>query len=562
MPHVLNIADCLTEQARRTPDKVAIVTAESGGRTAVTFRELDDASDRIAAHLRDLGVSRGARALLMVRPGPEFTAWTFGLFKAGACPVLIDPGMGWPAFMRCMRHSQPRAFLGVPAAHLLSRFFPQAFETVRVRINVGRVPVPGALSGRLLLADRPAESKPASETDSDAPAAILFTSGSTGPARGVVYTHAIFRRQLEMLREMYGAGPAHTDLPCFPLFGLFSTGLGMTAVIPRMDPSRPARVDPRRIVRAVRKHRTTFAFGSPALWERVARYCRSTGVRLDSLRCVLMAGTAVHPRLHRIMYEYVLADDADVHTPYGATEVLPVSSITGREVLALADAAAGGEDRPGICVGRPAPGVVVRVIRILDEPIPEWDEALVLPPGKIGEIVVRSATVTPAYFDDPDATRMAKIRDSRGLWHRMGDVGWIDDHGRIWYCGRKSHRVRTPQGALFTVPCEAVFNRHPKVFRSALVGVGPPGRQTPAVVIQPEPGAWPRSRRRRAEFARELRELAQSNPDAARIQHVLFHRHFPVDVRHNAKIRRDVLAHWAEGKLRKKDGASDNVAEA
>jgi acyl-CoA synthetase (AMP-forming)/AMP-acid ligase II len=337
------------------------------------------------------------------------------------------------------------------------------------------------------------------------------------------------------------------DLQAFPLFALFSVAMGVTVVIPDMDPAHPALVDPETFVAQIQTYHATQSFGSPAIWDRVGRYCAERSLTLPSLARVLMAGAPVAPSiLERV--RRILPDTADAHTPYGATEALPVCSITAREVLT--ETAALARAGKGTCVGKALPGIALRVIRISDDAIPSWDDRLVLPRGEIGEVAVRGPVVTREYFRREDATALAKIKDGESWWHRMGDVGYLDARDRLWFCGRKADRVRTAQGTLFTVPCEAIFNQHPDVFRSALVGIGPADRQQPVIVIEPRPDKFPTTVDATARFTEELRRLGAANPLAAGITAVLFHRAFPVDVRHNVKISRDQLALWATERLR------------
>ena len=194
----------------------------------------------------------------------------------------------------------------------------------------------------------------------------------------------------------------------------------------------------------------------------------------------------------------------------------------------------------GTCVGRPLPGMTVRVLEPVDGPIETWDRVRELAVGEIGEITVRGPVVTRAYDGNERENLLAKIADNDGFWHRMGDMGYLDDAGRLWFCGRKAHRVGTANGVLYTVPCEAIFNEHPQVRRAALVGLGPWGRQTPVVIVEPVGPVGGEE----ALFA-ELRELALANPLTAGIERFLVHRSFPVDIRHNAKIFREQLAAWA-----------------
>jgi acyl-CoA synthetase (AMP-forming)/AMP-acid ligase II len=223
-----------------------------------------------------------------------------------------------------------------------------------------------------------------------------------------------------------------------------------------------------------------------------------------------------------------------------------VASIGSKEILAetrhQTDAGA------GVCVGRPVPGLEARVIRITDEPISVWDEALTLPADEIGEIAVRANHATRTYFDLPAATALAKIPDSasNSFFHRMGDLGYFDTQGRLWFCGRKAHRVETPEGAMFTIPCEAVFNTDPRIFRTALVGVRRNGRMTGVLCVELESAA----RNESQDAIRDaLRKLGAMHEHTRRIDTFLFHPAFPVDVRHNAKIFREKLAVWAASQL-------------
>jgi acyl-CoA synthetase (AMP-forming)/AMP-acid ligase II len=270
-------------------------------------------------------------------------------------------------------------------------------------------------------------------------------------------------------------------------------------------------------------------------------------LRLGTLKRVISAGAPASAKdIERFVK--LLPESAEVFTPYGATEALPVANIGSREIL--------GETRhltdegKGVCVGRPVPGMTVHVIPITDDPVKEWDESLCLPAGEVGEFVVRGPVVTRQYHNRPEATRLAKIRDARtgDVLHRMGDVGYLDDRGRLWFCGRKSHRVVTPHGTLFTDMVEPVFNTVEGVFRTALVGVRRPdtGELVPVVCVEFDHTA----RLNPAEVNRELRAVGARYPHTRRIDLFLPHSGFPVDVRHNSKIFREKLAVWAEKKLR------------
>jgi acyl-CoA synthetase (AMP-forming)/AMP-acid ligase II len=387
---------------------------------------------------------------------------------------------------------------------------------------------------------------PVAATKACDPAAIIFTSGGTGPPKGVLYAHGNFNTQVDEIRDFFGICPHETDLAAFPLFALFNCVMGVTTVIPDMDAARPARVDPAMIVEMAHDWKATQAFGSPAVWNRVGRYCRERGVRLETVRRVLSSGAPVSVDVLAMMKDCI-HPQGDMHTPYGATESLPVASIAASEVLG--ETAAKTRQGAGVCVGRKFAQIHWKVIRVVDGPLRSLEVAEELPPGEIGELIVQGPVVTRRYVTRIEANALGKIPDGTGIWHRIGDTGYIDEQGRFWFCGRVAHRVLTAAGPMYTVCCEAIFNQHPDVFRSALVGVGPAGNQRPVIVLEPHKGRMPRSAAARAQFLAEARQLGQSSPLTASIQDFLLHPAFPVDVRHNVKISRERLAVWAARRL-------------
>lgn len=540
MSATVNIAAALIDRARERPDDAALVLTayDMGSIDAIsrrTFRELNDRSDRLACGLARVGLTRGMRTVLMVPPSEEFYALTFALFKLGAVVVLIDPGMGVKNLGVCLAEAAPEAFIGVTKAHLARVILGWGKKTIRHRVTVG----PRLLWGGWTLPRVEEEGKGGepglAPTPADETAAILFTSGSTGVAKGAVYTHGIFAAQVEYLRSMYGIEPGEVDLPTFPLFGLFAPALGMTAVIPEMDFTRPGRVNPWFIRSPVRHEKVTNLFGSPALLRRVFFDKETQPEDLATLRRVISAGAPVPASVIRQVVS-LLPPGVQVHTPYGATEALPVSTIGSDEILS--ETAALTEQGRGVCVGRPVPGMSVRIIHISDEPVPAWREDLILPQGEIGEITVSGPVVTRSYYNRPESTVLHKIRAGGDHWHRMGDVGYLDEKGRIWFCGRKSQRVVTKDGTLFTIPCEGVFNAVPGVMRTALVGVKKGGETVPVLCVELEKGA-------RGLPLEQLRAAAERYDHTRPIRHFLGHPGFPVDIRHNAKIAREKLAGWA-----------------
>lgn len=541
----VNIAATLVERAQEQGDKIGLV--EAAGEKSLTFTQLNQRADGFAHILRRKGIGPGDRVMLMVKPSADFICLTFALFKIGAVVILIDPGMGYRNLLRCIEGVRPTGFVGIPKAHLFRSLFRSPFRSVKQRFCCG--PSMGIFGPDISReAEKECDPFPAYEAQSNELAAIIFTTGSTGPPKGVRYEHGVFYAQLRLIRDYYGIGPGQIDQPAFPLFALFSTALGAKAVIPDMDPSRPAQVDPKRFLASIDKYDVTYSFGSPAIWNVIAGYGESHGLRLQTLNKVLMAGAPVSGELIARM-QRLLGPDAQIHTPYGATESLPIVSIEGREIVQQTwpQTRVG----KGTCVGRPLPGIEIKILPVSDQSVTQLDRNTFLPVGEIGEIIVQGDVVTRSYENNPEENRLAKIEENSGFWHRMGDMGYLDQEGRLWFCGRRAHRVVTADNTFFTIPCEAIYNVHPHIFRTALVGVAAPGSEfpVPVIVVEPEKDA-PVSA---VQLIAEARKLGAESPLTRAIQYYLIHPDFPVDIRHNAKIFREKLSSWAadelEGKL-------------
>lgn len=547
----VNVAARLAEQAKAMPDAQAVIVQHPSGAAgkwrydSITFRQLDQDSDRVACGLRKMGVTPGTRLALLVRPGIDFFTCVFGLFKAGAVSILIDPGMGRRNLISCLQAARPQGFVALSPVQAVRVLLKPRFPHARFNVTVGRR---WFWRGPTLdeLRCEPWHGPELAATQADDPAAIIFTTGSTGPPKGVLYRHGNFDSQVEEIRDFYGIEPGEVDLACFPLFGLFNCAMGVTTVVPDMDASCPALADPAALVAAVDECRATQSFASPAVWNRVGPHCASRGLHLTTLKRLMSAGAPVSPYVLDRM-KSCLADGGEMHTPYGATEALPVASISAEEVLS--ETAEQTYRGAGVCVGRRFPGITWKVIRAVDGPIANMSDAEELPAGEIGELIVRGAVVTREYVTRTEWNALAKILDGETFWHRMGDVGYLDDRQRFWYCGRLAHRVLTAAGPMYTERCEAIFNTHAAVYRSALVGVGPRGNQRPIIIIEPLTDRIPETVADRESLVSQMREIAASSPLTASIHDVLIHTSFPVDIRHNAKIFREKLALWAEQEL-------------
>jgi acyl-CoA synthetase (AMP-forming)/AMP-acid ligase II len=601
----VNIARHLWAMAAQQPSAPALRIPTGTARygtipyAELSFAELAAEADAWAWRLTRAGVQRGDRVLVLVRPGLPLIAAVFALFKLGAPPIVIDPGMGRKHLLECVLRTQPRVLLGIARAQVASWLFRTSFHSVRRRIWVSGNPAHRLARG-------PVPEFPAAPTQADDLAAILFTSGSTGAPKGVCYEHGMFEAQVRLVRATYGIAPGEVDLAVLPVFALFNPALGMTTVVPQLDPSRPAAANPAHLVQAIRQNKITNSFGSPVIWAKIARHCADRGLTLPGVKRILMAGAPVPPALFALMRQ--VFPGAALHSPYGATEALPVSSVSADEVLGKPEAGEratepgvrklvtgkvpaprAGSPAPepktpssapagsaqltlrgrGTCVGRHVAEMEVRVIAITDSPIATLDQAHELPLGQTGEIIVRGPVVTTAYDLLPSATARAKIFEpladaapeppdlppsfplpasafnlqpsapaGAAVWHRMGDAGYIDADGRLWFCGRVAERVETPHGSLYPDCVEPIFNQHARVARTALIGFGPRGKQVAALAVECHPGSRPRGAAAQRALGRELRELGAAHPHTDVIRIFYFVDRFPVDVRHNAKIHR------------------------
>ncbi len=542
----MNIADLLIKRAQEHPSKVAIkapLGRNSDGSynyESKTFKEILDTTRSIANGLTEKGLKSGDKAVVFIRPGLDFPAVTFALFSLGIVPVFIDPGMGKENLLRAIKQVRPKALIAVPIVHFLRLFKRDAFKTVEHFITTGSLTWGSMKSLKSLKKLPPSEVH--TIIDENDLAAILFTSGGTGIPKGVEYTHRIFSKQTELLQEIFSLSSKDTDVPGFPLFALFTIAMGMTSCIPDMDPSKPGQASPEKLVQGILDNKATFVAGSPAIWDKVAVYCVQRNIQLPSVKYLVMFGAPVSKKIHQDFSKVL--PNGTTYTPYGATESLPVANISGKYLL---ENTVNKSSRGlGTCVGKPVPSMEIKIISITDDVIQTTSEMTILPCGEIGEIIVKGETVTKRYFEMPIKTAEAKIYDGDEFWHRIGDLGYIDNEGYLWFCGRKTHRVQTQDTLMSTIPCEAIFNEHSEVEKSALVGVYKgQAFQTPELVVQLKNPA-----KKTKEMKDDLLQMASLHEHTKNIKTVWFHNEFPVDVRHNIKIDRLKLRDLAEeGKL-------------
>lgn len=520
----MNIVEIFEETVQQKSSHLALIDKER----RFSFARLSGEVDRQATRLFKLGFAPGDHCLVLMKNSAEFVASVFALFKIGVVPILIDPGMGLGRFLKVIEEVKPDALLGVPRAFALRKVSPKAFRNVEKMACWGHFPdVADLRRGGGELSAKIVATKP------EEVAAVLFTSGSTGPAKGVVYTHQIFCKQIEVLRTVYHFSSGDVDLPGFPLFGLFSAALGVTGVVPTLDPSRPASCRASDLVCQIQRYGVTSLQGSPAIWKRVAQECHSRKLTLPTVKRIITFGA---PISFGFLEDWqAIAPFAKIHTPYGATEALPLTDIEAAEILETRKQR--NHEGAGLCVGRPLELNEVRIIDPYSGRENGASTALAL--GEIGEVAVRGPVVTQSYFRKPEATLAAKIPSSKGVWHRMGDLGYFDCQGRLWLVGRKSHSmVLEGDKRLYPLPGESLVLPHPEVERAALVE----GRSGPVLIVERTKNSRTTGRILRQECLSLLHQVTVYRC----VKAVLFHPSLPVDPRHNAKIHREELSEWAK----------------
>lgn len=562
----INFCRHLSHAALATPDSLAVAVQRSRKGQLfydeINLSSLNQQSDELAYALNAYGITRGMKAVLMVTPSIDFFILTFALFKAGIVPILVDPGMGVRNLKQCFSESAPDAFIGIPKAHLARKLFGWGKQSVNFSLTVGGCEKLSRLMGQMSLSrllsnyrasvaeleleQEQVKPYPIALFDKRDLCAILFTSGSTGVPKGVVYSHQMFEGQIQALRDDYGIESGERDLSTFPLFSLFGPALGMASIVPDMDASKPITANPDFIFAAIEKYQCTNLFANPALIEILGQAgCKQQPqLLLTSLKRVISAGApATLSSISR--FTRLLKTEVEVWNSYGATESLPLTKIGSKALLTMQDITDNGG---GICVGQPIKDVEVAIIAITEDVIANWHDELSLPTNQIGEIVVKGQVVSQGYYRRDGATQLAKIKDPTSteqqpvFRHRMGDLGYLDEQGLLWMCGRKAHSVITPSQSYFSIPCERIFNTHEQVKRTALVGIQYQGQTIPLLCVELKDN----SKLSTEQLFRELKVIGSTHQQTAAINAFLIHPNFPVDIRHNAKIFREKLAVWAQ----------------
>lgn len=547
---IFNLANIVLDVARKDPERIAVIEPDgfdgNGKRKykRFTYGQLSADAESIAPGLREMGIQERTRIICMTPPSYETTVIAIALHRVGAMTLWIDPAVGYLNVGERLRRINPEAFVGPAIAHLGRMTFGWGPRTLRKLIVIGKPAFfPGARSLDSLRRQAPAN-PPDPDVTPDDPTSVLYTTGSTGPAKPTLYLHRNMAHMYRVVHESWRFQPGKppVDISIFPAFFTIPISAGGTMVVPPINFTRetPGKADPKAILEVINDCGVESCFASPVLLENMARYSVEHGLKTPTFRRAIGGGAPITARVKEALMA-AMGPEGAVFSNYGATEALPSTEMDGRETLreTWAQTLKGA----GLCVGRPFTGVEIKIVRMSDAPIPKIEDAEELPAGEIGEILVKSPHVSPGYYLDDESTRKNKIFGSNGeIWHRVGDAGYLDDQGRLWYCGRVSQRVKGKGGPLFSLICEPLFDAHPKVRRSGLVGIPNGEGEVPVICAELEPGT---SASEHETIRKELLAIATTRPVTQQIQHVLFPARLPTDPRHDSKIERPKLAKWA-----------------
>ncbi len=522
----------LDRQAENT--EVAMVEMGPTG-SQVTFAGLHAEVQRVAAGLVELGVTKGDRVALMVPPGIDLAVCVFACWRVGAVVVIADAGLGARGMSRALGSADPAYVIGIPRALVAAR----TLGWPGVRISTAEIPrsMAGLLDVRSTLGElrRLGEGRPLPPPPGPRDVAgIGFTSGATGPAKGVTYLHCQMQAQRDALVDLYDITGRDRLVAAFGPFALFGPIMGIPSVVPDAEVTAPGSLTATAMAEAARAVQATLVFASPAALANVAKTASAMApphrAALRDIRLVMSAGAPVPVGVLRSVVE--LMPDAEAHTPYGMTEVLPVADISLTEIVAIGPG-------NGVCVGHPVPGAEVAI-----SPLSADGRAtgtLTGEVGVVGEVCIRAAHMRDGY-DKLWATDRAASQPAG--WHRSGDVGHLDEAGRLWIEGRIGDVLTTPAGPVTPVGIEQAVAALPEFVDAAAVGIGPAGTQQLVVVIVPA------AHRRRPGLADEaLTDRVRVAVETVDVAAVLAVPALPVDKRHNSKIDRPRIARWAEGVL-------------
>ncbi|MCO5232371.1 MAG: AMP-binding protein [Chitinophagales bacterium] len=548
---IFNLAEKVRQTSIKFPNRIAVIEPDgyswNGKRKykKYTYAQLSSDVESVAPGLREIGIHEGVRTVSMMPPSYEACVLGLALQRVGAFTLLIDPAVGYLNVSERLNRIKPEAFVGVPLALLGRTAFGWGPRFSSKSIVIDGY-FPGAHTLASLKRKAPAQPKDPNVSLED-PATVLYTTGSTGPAKPTLYLHKNYSKLFEVVHQSWRFDPenkVHVDMPVFPAFFFIALSAGGTMVVPPINYPRdtPETTNSKALLEVINDCHVESCFASPVILQKMARYAVQHNIQTPNFRRVIGGGAPITESVKKDLLK-MMGDNAQVFSNYGATEALPSTEMSAQE--AISETFPLTNQGMGICVGRPFDGVEIRIIKIVDDTISSIEQTENIPLGQLGEIIVRGEHISPRYYLDEESTKKNKVPDPTGQWHRLGDTGYIDEKGRLWVCGRVSQRVKTTKGDVLTLQAEFIINTHPLVMRSGLASVPLQGDNIPVICIQLNETF----KGDKEDLRKELLNMASQNIHTNLIKHLLFIEKLPVDPRHNSKIERPKLSKWAEKQL-------------
>ena len=496
---------------------------------SISFANLLTKVHEYEKKLSNYQLAKGSKVIVAFKPSIDFVACIFSLFKRQLIPIFLDSGLPLKTLLNSITHINANAIICEKKTYLFSRIKKTPFKSINYFLSPKLTPY------------KEKKTKTPPETLENSIAAIVFTSGSTGVAKGVLYTHEMFLTQIEIIQKKYNITRDDQDMSIFPLFSLFALCMQASTVILDIDFARLLKNPVNKIINLMNKKKITVSFGSPTMWNKISDYCINHKEQISSIRTIIMAGCAVQIKLLKKIYEnQLIHKSGNIFITYGATESLPVTSIEGREVIKYAEQKS--IQGHGTCIGKAISSINdIAITKYEEIENHDFNKKEILSYNNIGEIIISGPIVSPQYYG---LDKKGKVfQDKKKLWHYIGDMVYIDQNKYYWIGGRKEDIFFYQEQAYYPILIENIFNAHHKVFRSALIQIN----EKPIIIIELNDKcdyqAW-------INIKQELLALGALYAISQSITEFHFYKKFPVDIRHNAKIKRDILRQIFRKKLR------------
>lgn len=532
--HPRHLSDLQDAHIQRDPERPAfyVRNARSKGEGAeylsLTFAELGEERDIWLSRLKGIGVSPGDAVLVALPLGLAFLSASYALTKLGAELILLDPESDWKACSAVLRGLNPRLIIGSKARVRASRglFYglPSLEKRIRILDPLRRV---GALKKGYELYGRRG-----SETTFSL---IYVTCSSLEGARARRFGHAQLMALARSFEDSFSLGQSAVAIPvASPLLALLFPAVGLASVVPNPETAKPSAFSVDDLIESATHLKVSTLLADEAMALRVLRRCEQLSIRLPSLRNLLMPGMGASPELAELIGSVTGADRFHRLYSGGGAALTTVMEVKA-EAQAVASVFVPGK---GICLGKPAPNVQAEIAPLDRRSASRSALPERLATGSIGEIVVQSPCSGSLIFSNRGTRKKSTLSNRE----RTGEVGFVDESGNLWFCGRKEHLVTTSYGVFYSERSESLFNQHPKVKRCVLIALRKGARGRPGLVVETSKADFPSKKIDESKFKAELLQLAMDLEDARLITEFFFVKALPENPKGSGLVDREALS--------------------